>query len=206
MNSAKTIRKIIAAAFILLVVLCCFLFFRYIYFYNQGNDRYERLDYAGAIESYEHALSANPPHFKECSVRVNLALSMIYNMGPDWAAPENVDSSIQTLMEARDILLEDGCATDDGDGHSEPAQQLKEEIDKLLEQLQQQQQSKPDDSETETDGGQGGEPPIDEEVEQGIKEEMQNIQNDAFNERQEEQQMMEDFDADMNFDYNMKIW
>ena len=54
MNSAKTIRKIIAAVFILLVVLCCFLFFRYIYFYNQGNDRYERLDYAGAIESYQH--------------------------------------------------------------------------------------------------------------------------------------------------------
>ena len=77
MNSAKSIRKIIAAVFILLVVLCCFLFFRYIYFYNQGNDRYERLDYTGAIESYEQALNANPPHFKECSVRVNLALAMI---------------------------------------------------------------------------------------------------------------------------------
>ncbi len=205
MNSAKTIRKIIAAVFILLVVLCCFLFFRYIYFYNQGNDRYERLDYAGAIESYEHAINANPPHFKECSVRVNLALAMIYNMGPDWALPENIDSSIETLMAARDILLEDGCATDDGDGHSEPAQQLKEEIDKLLEQLQQQ-QSNPDDSETETDGGPDTPPPIDEETEQGIKEEMQNIQNDAFNERQEEQQMMEDWDTDMNFDYNMKIW
>lgn len=204
MNSAKTIRKIIAAAFILLVVLCCFLFFRYIYLYNQGNNRYERMDYTGAIESYQQALNANPPHFKECSVRVNLALAMIYNMGEDWAAPENIENSINTLMEARDILLEDDCATDEGNGHSEPAQQLKDEIDKLLEQLQQQQN--PDNSENESDGGAGAPPPIDEETEQNIKEEMQNIQNDSYNERQEIQQMQEDWESDINFDYDMQIW
>lgn len=202
-------RKLIAAAFIVLIVLCCFLFFRYIFIFNKGNKLYERMDYVGAIEQYEAALAANPPHFKECSIRVNLALAMIYNMGEDFAAPENIENSINTLMEARDILLEDGCATEEGDGHSEPAQQLKEEIDKLLEQLQQQQQnsSSPDQSEDENDGGAAGsEPPIDEGVEQEIQNELQDIQNDSYDERQESQQMEEDFDSDVNYDFDAKIW
>lgn len=199
-------RKIFAAAFVLLIVLCCFLFFRYIFIYNTGNNRYERMDYAGAIESYEQALAAHPPHFKECSVRVNLALAMIYNMGEAWAAPENVENSIQTLMAAREILLEDECATEEGDGHSEPAQQLKEEIDKLLEQLQQQQNPNPDDSENNTDGGTGSEPPIDEETEQQIQEELQNIQTGSYNERQEYLEIEEEMDADVNYDPDAKIW
>lgn len=198
-------RKIIAAAFILLIVLCCFLFFRYIFIFNKGNRLYERFDYPSAIEQYQNALEAHPPHFKECSVRVNLALAMIYNMGEDFAAPENIENSIKTLMEARDILLEDGCASDEGDGHSEPAQQLKEEIDKLLEQLQQQQN--PDQSEDESDGGEGGgQPPIDEETEQQIQQELQDIQNQGQEERIEEQQIQEDLESELNFDYGYKIW
>ena len=199
-------RKIFAAGFILLIVLCCFLFFRYIFIYNKGNTLYNRLDYPGAIEQYQNALEANPPHFKECSIRVNLALAMIYNMGPDFAEPENVENSINTLLEAREILLEDGCATEEGDGHSEPAQQLKEEIDKLLEQLQQQQEPQPDDSEDDADGGEGGTPPIDEEVEQGIQDELQNIQTQAYEERQETQQQQESWDDELNFDSDLRIW
>lgn len=203
-------RKLFAAAFILVIALCCFLFFRYIFYYNKGNNLYERFDYAGAIEAYESALNAHPPHFlshKECSVRVNLALAMIYNMGPDFADPLNIDSSIETLMAARDILLEDGCATDEGDGHSEPAQQLKEEIDKLLEQLQQQQQEpQPNDGEDETDGGSGGEPPIDEETQQQIQDQLQDIQTQAIEERQEILQSDEDLDSDVNYGWDEKIW
>jgi len=203
-------RKLFAAAFILVIALCCFLFFRYIFYYNKGNNLYERFDYAGAIEAYESALNAHPPHFlshKECSVRVNLALAMIYNMGPDFADPLNIDSSIETLMAARDILLEDGCATEEGDGHSEPAQQLKEEIDKLLEQLQQQQQEpQPNDGEDETDGGSGGEPPIDEETQQQIQDQLQDIQTQAIEERQEILQSDEDLDSDVNYGWDEKIW
>ncbi len=203
-------RKLFAAAFILVIALCCFLFFRYIFYYNKGNNLYERFDYAGAIEAYESALNAHPPHFlshKECSVRVNLALAMIYNMGPDFADPLNIDSSIETLMAARDILLEDGCATEEGDGHSEPAQQLKEEIDKLLEQLQQQQQEpQPNDGEDETDGGSGGEPPIDEETQQQIQDQLQDIQTEAIEERQEILQSDEDLDSDVNYGWDEKIW
>lgn len=203
-------RKLFAAAFILVIALCCFLFFRYIFYYNKGNNLYERFDYAGAIEAYESALNAHPPHFlshKECSVRVNLALAMIYNMGPDFADPLNIDSSIETLMAARDILLEDGCATEEGDGHSEPAQQLKEEIDKLLEQLQQQQQEpQPNDGEDETDGGSGGEPPIDEETQQQIQDQLQDIQTQSIEERQEILQSDEDLDSDVNYGWDEKIW
>lgn len=198
-------RKLFAAALVLLITLCCFLFFRYIFLYNKGNKLYERYDYVGAIEQYQKALAANPPHFKECSVRVNLALAMIYNMGEDFAEPENVESSIETLLAARDILLEDDCATEAGDGHSEPAQQLKEEIDKLLEQLQEP-PSGPEQSENENESGGGGQPPIDEETEQGIQEELQGIQNNSYEERQEYIQMGEDIDASINFDFNDKIW
>lgn len=198
-------RKIIAAVFVLFILLCCFLFFRYIFIYNKGNKLYERFDYPGAIEAYQDALNANPPHFKECSVRVNLALAMIYNMGEDFAAPENIENSINTLLEARDILLEDGCASDDGDGHSKPAQQLKEEIDKLLEQLQEQQGGS-DESEEDNSGAQGEEPPIDEETEQQIQDELQNIQNTANEEREEAQQWQEELEAEMNFDYDINIW
>lgn len=198
-------RKIIAAVFVLFILLCCFLFFRYIFIYNKGNKLYERFDYPGAIEAYQDALNANPPHFKECSVRVNLALAMIYNMGEDFAAPENIENSINTLLEARDILLEDGCASDDGDGHSKPAQQLKEEIDKLLEQLQEQQGGS-NESEENNSGAQGEEPPIDEETEQQIQDELQNIQNTANEEREEAQQWQEELEAEMNFDYDINIW
>ncbi|MBE5886465.1 MAG: hypothetical protein E7284_08710 [Lachnospiraceae bacterium] len=199
-------RKILAAIFIVLITIFGFLFLRYIFYYNKGNRLYERFDYVGAIEQYENALDAFPPHFKECSIRVNLALAMIYNMGPDFAAPENVENSIATLMEARDILLEDGCATEEGDGHSEPAQQLKEEIDKLLEQLQQQQQSStpsnPDDEDTSEEPPAN---PIPEEEEEDIKEELQENQADAYEERQEGLQFGDEYDSDINFgDYG--IW
>ena len=39
----------------------------------------------------------------------------------------------KTLITARSILIEDGCAhEDDEDGHNEQAQILKDEIDELL--------------------------------------------------------------------------
>ena len=202
-------RKIIAVVFMLFIILCCFLFFRYIFIYNKGNQLYERFDYPGAIEQYQNALEAHPPHFKECSVRVNLALAMIYNMGEDFAAPENIESSIETLMEARDILLEDGCASDEGVGHSEPAQKLKEEIDKLLEQLQQQQESQSGGSENENDGSQDqqdGQSSVNEEIEQQIQQELQDIQTGSYEERQEYQQLEDDLNSDMNFDYEIDIW
>lgn len=204
-------RKIFAGIFILIMILCGFLFFRYIFLYNKGNNLYERLDYAGAIEYYEDALAAHPPHFlstKECNVRINLALAMIYNLGPNFAEPENIENSINTLLAAKEILLEDNCASEEGSGHNETAQQLKEEIDKLLEQLQQQQQQpqqQPDNQEQQG-GGQQQENQIDQETEQGIQDELQQNQSNAFEERQEGMDFAEEFDQEFNFDFEGEIW
>lgn len=198
-------RKIFAAVFILIMVLIGFLLFRYIFLYNRGNREYERMNYTGAIEEYQNALNAFPPHKKECSIRINLALAMIYNLGPEFAEPENVEHSIEVLLAAKDVLLEDECATLEGDGHSETAEQLKREIDELLQQLQQ--EPPPEDSseeeeeeETESSGG------IDEETEQNIMEELQQTQSAATQERQENIEMMESWSDEPNLEFNISNW
>lgn len=198
-------RKIIAAIFIVLMVLGGFLFFRYIFYYNSGNRDFERTDYIGAMEEYENALAAHPPHLKECSIRINLALAMIYNLGEDFAEPENVENSINVLLAAKDVLLEDECATLEGDGHSETAEQLKREIDELIAQLQQQSSpSEPSEEEEEEGGSSSG--MIDEETEQNIMEELQQTQSSATQERQENIDESEIWQEEANFDFNTSIW
>lgn len=197
-------RKIFAAIFIILMVIAGFLFFRYIFYYNSGNRDFERMDYVGAIEEYENALASNPTHGKECSIRINLALAMIYNLGEDFAEPENVENSIEVLLAAKDVLLEEECATLEGDGHSETAEQLKREIDELIEQLQQEASSKPsEDEEEETESPQGT---IDEETEQEIMEQLQQTQSSATQERQENIQESEIRQEGANFDFDISIW
>lgn len=197
-------RKIIAGIFIVLMVLFGILFFRYLFLYNSGNNHYERMDYVGAMEEYEKALAAKPFHIKECSIRVNLALSMIYNMGDDFDAPENVENSIQTLLAAKEVLLEEHCATLEGDGHSETAEQLKEEIDKLLELLQENNDSSAPDEQDKPTGGSTN--AISEESEISIQNQIQDMQNSATQERQENLQFMEDWGQDVNFDLESDIW
>lgn len=55
---------------------------------------------------YEKALESNPPKFKECSIRINLALSMIGLIEKDYAAPENIDDTIEQLKSAKSVLTE----------------------------------------------------------------------------------------------------
>lgn len=200
-------RKILAGIFILLILLCTFLFCRYIFYYNSGNNHYERMDYPGAIEVYEKALSANPPHINrdECSVRINLALSMVFSLGDDFAKPENVQNSIATLLAAKDVLLEHDCATLVGDGHSQTAEQLKREIDELLRQLQEQNGGSSSGEENEPQSPKP-EPSIEPEVEQSIQEELQQTQSSSYQERLEGLQFTEEFDSGSNLEYNNVIW
>ncbi len=107
----------------------------YVAHYNNGNCHYKGLDYQAAIADYRAALRANPPKNKECSIRINLVLAMLQQLGDDYAEPDQIQNSIATLEEARNILLEDDCATESGDGHSKTAEKLKEEIEKILEEL-----------------------------------------------------------------------
>lgn len=161
------------------------------------------MNYDKAIIYYEKALKANPPSGKECPIRINMALSMVYGLGDDYAAPENVEHSLQTLKSARNVLLEDDCATAEGNGHSATAEQLKEEIEKLIEQLEQQSAE----SEEGDEESQGTDQTDEEDArEQDIKEQLQEIQEKAYEDRQEEMALTEEFESDFNFDLPTPIW
>ncbi len=112
----------------------------YIVYYNNGNVMYQRKDYEAAIDYYETALANNPPEGKECPIRINLALAKLALLEDDWLSEEKIEDSIELLEECLDILSEDGCATEDGDGHDNRAQRLYDEIKELLDQAEQEQQ------------------------------------------------------------------
>ena len=109
----------------------------YLPYYNMGNAAYNQGDYNAAVGYYTEALKQHPTEKKECDIRVNLALSLcntinFYNLDTQ----EKVDTALFILYKARDILLEKGCATDEGEpGHDPDAQQLKEDIDRMIEKL-----------------------------------------------------------------------
>lgn len=176
----------------------------YIEPYNKGNIYYQNKNYTQAIDEYYKALECRPPKEKECSIRINIALAMIYNLGEDYSSPENIDNSIQVLEEAKAVLLEEGCATENGDGHSETAEKLKEEIEKMIESLQQQNPStnevddttKPDDKKDDTNTGKTDD----------IKEELLDIQTNAHNEREEYLYQYEDVDWEDYFNSDGYVW
>jgi len=184
------------------------IFQAYIAHYNNGNIHYQCGEYQEAIEDYKQALEAGAPHEdEECNVRVNLALAIIGTLPENYSVLENVEQSIQTLEEAREYLLEEECALDDGEGHDDEAQQLKEEIDKLIEQLKQQQSgggSDNPDEPKEDDENQTGETGNDREEE--IKEELQQIQEESHQEREEELQLYEEVNTNTGHDFGGEIW
>lgn len=126
---------------------------QYIVHYNNGNIRYRLYDFDMAIEEYETALSLNPPEGKECPIRVNLALAKLALLDPEWLSEEHIEDSIDILDECLDILSEDDCANDDGDGHDEDAQQLYDEIKKMKEEAEKEQEQQQQQDSSTTDGG-----------------------------------------------------
>lgn len=131
----------------------------YIYHYNLGNVYYKNGDFDKAIESYERALELHPTKEKECDIRINLALAKLEKIDENFDTEENIDKTLDILDDAREVLLEEDCATEDGDGHSSEAQELKEDIDEFEESLknndkeEQEQEGKEDDKkESESDG------------------------------------------------------
>ncbi len=176
----------------------------YIAHYNQGNVYYESEHFEDAITSYERALALRPPEEKECAIRINLALAMIGTMDEDYEAPQHVDTSLEILRRARDILLEKDCATESGDGHSETAEQLKEEIEAWMEQLELQSETEPEENkETEEAKEQEEE---DDTFEKDVKKALKEKQSKANQERRESLDYYEDINKDINFDSDGYIW
>lgn len=175
----------------------------YIAHYNNGNIHYQNRDYEEAITSYEEALTLNPPQEKECAIRINLALAIIKTLKEDYDQPENIEESIEILNLARDVLLEEECATEDGDGHSETAETLKKEIEeeiKRLEQIAEEEEKKSDPN------SQGGSNDSKDEEEENLKQELQEIQSGAYQERQEGMQSVEEWESMFDFNYGGVIW
>ncbi len=202
-------RKIIAAIAIVCLLLCCGWiynrFFAYAVHYNLGNMYYRNYSYISAQEHYEKALEKNVPEGKECRIRINLALAMLVWLDADYAQPDQVENSIMILEGAKNQLLADNCATEEGTGHNAEAEQLKKEIDEILEQLYEQQESgEGDDPESDTpEKEQGDEMDA---KEQSIREELAQMQEKAFQDRETDRQFMMEYDYETIFDYDGDIW
>ena len=182
----------------------------YIAYYNQGNLNYQNGLFSEAITEYEKALECKIPEGEECDVRINLALSKIKTLPEDYASQENVQSTIETLTEARDVLLVDDCATAEGDGHSETAEKLKKEIEDLIEQLKKQSSSE-EETEEESESEEEESSESEEETtdssayEEEIKNQLKEQLEDAYNERTEQLDWYENMD-EINFDANGRVW
>lgn len=109
----------------------------YLPHYNAGNAHYKLQEYDKAIAEYQMALQARPSEKKECDIRVNLALAMLQKIDFEHLETEkDKENAIRILQAARNVLCEKGCADPVGtNGHDPEAEQLKQDIDKMLEEL-----------------------------------------------------------------------
>lgn len=110
----------------------------YIPLYNVGNAAYMNEDYLSAISYYTDALKYNPGEPQDCMIRINLALALIHTIDFDnLDSDSKVQDALSVLYQARGKLTQNGCAEEDGEnGHNKDAQQLKDDIDKMIEKLQ----------------------------------------------------------------------
>lgn len=174
----------------------------YIYYYNKGNILYKQGDYDLAVESYQKALGCYVPKYKECAIRINLALAMVTPIDMENITSENRDDVINTLETARDILVEDGCANMEDDyGHSEDAQTLKNEIDAYLEVLQNPENSgkkESEEQEKDTETSEEEEENSKTSEEEEIEKKFEEMEQQGVNERN---QNLEDYKNLQNFEY-----
>jgi hypothetical protein len=149
----------------------------YVPWYNLGSVKYMEGNYSAAALAYEEALKyLDSGNHDDCSARINCALSICYQIDYDSLdTDEGKAAAIQLLSEARDILLQHGCATDEETGHDPDAQKLKDEIDELLKHLQENSGDGGDngDDEDQKDGdgsdgsdGNGGRDPLQDKLDQ----------------------------------------
>ena len=171
----------------------------YLPYYNLGNAEYKNGNYDKAISNYKKALELGPQHNheKECDIRVNLALAMLAKI--DWAnmkTQKDGQRAIKQLKAARNVLTEEGCANpDDPNGHNAEAEQLKADIDKMLEEMQQN-SNQSEDNQEQDDQGQGNQEqePDKKENSQREKEIQDALDNQKKDTMQERQRTQDDID------------
>jgi len=186
----------------------------YVVWYNIGNYHYQNGDFEKAEEDYYRAIEAGIPYGKECPDKVNLALAMIEQItDEEWDAFFECEGDEmtaearkveKTLITARTILIEDGCAhEDDEDGHYKDAQTLKDEIDELLnndedenddeDEDEDEDQDNEDDENDDQDNDDDGGDQDHSSREDDIMDHLQEQKEEAQEERAEEQQFYENY-------------
>jgi tetratricopeptide (TPR) repeat protein len=188
----------------------------YVPYYNLGNAAYQNGDYTAAISYYMEALKRHPAKERDCETRINLALSMCYSIDfDDLGTQEKKDAAISVLKKARDVLLEKGCATDENDGHNDDAQQLKNDIDKMLEQLENNSQGDSGDQDQPQDnqGDDSSDDKTSKDREKQIQKQLEQNRKDAMKEGMNYQKDMDkwssysdDGDGGNGYDSEQKQW
>ena len=179
----------------------------YLPYHNFGCATFMGGNYDAAAGTFAEALANDPPHdepypSRECQVRINLALALTRPLKLDsWRSEAERQELIRILTTARNYLTEDGCANpakDVFDGHSEDAEQLKKDIDKALEKLNDPNggggdgdNSDNQDEEDEKDGRSSSDDQG-EQNESRLKDRLNNRKSEAMQDRAEEQQSWDD--------------
>jgi tetratricopeptide (TPR) repeat protein len=175
----------------------------YLPYYNLGNAAYEKREYNSAVGYFAKALSLLPLGQKECDVRINLALSMCNTIDFDHLDnQERIDTALIILYKARDILLENGWASDiPEEARNADAQQLKEDIDEMIKKLENpeggtddQDNSEEQDPDDQEDSG--SEQPNQTEREKRQQNQLEKNKKNAMEERNKEQGEIENADGE----------
>lgn len=178
----------------------------YVADYNYGNILYKNGDYNGAIEQYKKALKKRMPKRKECSIRINYALSICKLIHVDESNKESIENAIEEYEKAIDVLTEQDCANDDGDGHSEEAQELKDDIEKEIKRLKELlNQDDKDDEKDKDDNDNNNEDNKDEEKNKEIEDKIKDIKEDALKEQREKEESSKNINKKYN-DHSNKNW
>ena len=173
----------------------------YISHYNKGNMYYQKGEYDKAIEAYETALENHPGEKEECMIRINLVLAMVAPIKPEEITEDDVEATIALLEEAKEVLYAHGCATEEGSGHNAQAEQLKEDIDRLLEELRGEEKREEKTDQKNTEQKQEKE---DNKEEENIKQQLMDLQRQSNEARSREMSGIENF-GDFDF-YDGKTW
>ena len=175
-------------------------------YYNLGNSAYQQGNYDRAVLLYEEALEQDPRHPAACSIRVNLALAMLQKIDFEH---DDSESIVNQLLAARAVLTEDGCAGEtEPDGHSPEAEELKKNIDDMLQQMGGEGNSGEDEESGESDEEEQEEGQSEQqdtsEREQQIQQQLEEMMQDNMEERQDVQEW---YSQEGSYNqYNGKTW
>lgn len=175
----------------------------YIANYNYGNVLYQNGKYEEAIEEYKKALNGGASMEEECSIRINCALAICKTVIVDESSQASIKEAIATYESAIDVLTEKGCANrEDNNGHSQKAEQLKEDIQKEIDRLKNLQTD-----ESQSNKGNEEESKGKNEEQEEIEEKIQNIKEEAIkNQRDTEGELLDLDKKEYDYDLNKKRW